>query len=148
MNHASSVCKPLLLLACCLAIAGCGKSLAEVSGTVTYKGKALKGGSVLFRGSDGVEYPVNIDAEGKYVTKVMTGDAQVLVTWVNDEAMTKYTLALSAQARGAKDGKLPTAPPPPPESFSLIPEKYGEYPTSGLTTTVKRGKNTYDIALN
>jgi hypothetical protein len=139
--------KPLLVLVLSVAIVGCGKQLAEVSGIVTYKGNALKNGTVTFLGNDGVPYQAEINPDGSYRTKVFVGDAKVGVICNNDEEMVKEMKALSAGGRGMKDATRPRSGSRPPKNWSLIPKKYNDAANSGLTTTVKRGKNTYDIPL-
>jgi len=145
MNRSYSIGRFALFVFLCLVVSGCGKKLGEVTGTVSYKGKNLKNGSVLFSGSDGVEYTTNIDESGQYTAKVILGDAKVRVTCIDDSAMVNYTKALSAASRAKDTKKIPS--PPRGGSFSLIPEKYNDYATSGLSTTVKSGKNPYDIDL-
>jgi hypothetical protein len=52
--------------------------MTDVTGTVRYKGKALKGGTIPSLGSDGAAYPARIGPDGTYRVRVRGGDAQVL----------------------------------------------------------------------
>jgi hypothetical protein len=127
--------------------AGCGPALADVSGTVKYKGKALSGGTIQFLGSDGATYPAKIGSDGTYRARVRVGEAQVLVSCVDEARMVEYLKKLSDAAGGNKTGAAPKAQIPKGLSFSLIPEKYAAWGTSGLKVTIKTGKNTHDFDL-
>jgi hypothetical protein len=73
--------KKTLLLLSVLFLAGCKKS-AEVSGTVTFKGKALANGYITFfpAGADGNAAGAKITA-GKYtLTDIPPGKRRVLIT--------------------------------------------------------------------
>src|SRR5262245_13286630 len=65
---------PMLFLA-----SGCSMGGgSEVSGTVTYKGSALPGGSIVFKAADGKEYGGPIGKDGKYmVEKIPAGSMKV-----------------------------------------------------------------------
>lgn len=141
----------LLFLLCLVlpAVAGCGKRLVEVKGTVTYKNAPLKLGTVQFLGSDGLTYVGNIQPDGTYSAKVITGSAKVMVNCIDDSALVEYSKAMSKAGRGSDKGK-PAAPPklPPSGNFNLIPEKYNDFNGSGLTTTVSANPTVYDIKLD
>jgi len=73
----------LVVLAGALAVAGCGRSSGTVTGTVTYKGKALKGGSVVFippAGGQAATVSAQIGEDGTFTAeKVPVGDVKVTV---------------------------------------------------------------------
>jgi len=152
----SALSRPLrlvfLVLLCLLlpAVSGCGKRLFEVKGTVTYKNAPLKLGTVQFLGSDGLTYVGEIQPNGTYSAKVITGSVKLMVNCVDDSALVAYTKALSQAGRGSDKGGKPPAPPklPPSGNFSLIPEKYNDFNGSGLSTTVSANPTTYDIKLD
>lgn len=125
-----------------LSAVGCGGGLAPVTGKVSYKGKALSGGSIQFLGSDGAAYPAEIGSDGTYSVKVRTGEAKVLVTANNDAAMVEHVTRLSHAGQSGKGGSLGG-----PRNFSLIPTRYGSWETSGLSRSIKSGKNTLDFDL-
>jgi hypothetical protein len=56
--------------------------------------------------------------------------------------MVEHPQKLSDFTRGNKAGIAPEG-----RSFSLIPERYGAWSTSGLKVTIQTGKNPYDFDL-
>jgi hypothetical protein len=114
----------------------------DVSGTVRYKGKALKGGTIQFLGSDDATYPARIGADGSYRARVRVGEAQVLVSCVDEARMVEHLQKLSDFTRGNMAGVAPES-----RSFSLIPEEYAAWAASGLKVTIQTGKNTHDFNL-
>src|SRR5437870_10875103 len=62
-------------------IAGCGSKSGSVSGKVTYQGKALTSGLVIFVDKDGkVSQPAGIEVDGSYVAdQVPVGPLSVCV---------------------------------------------------------------------
>jgi hypothetical protein len=109
---------------------------------VRYKGKALGGGTIQFLGSDGATYPARIGADGTYRARVRVGQAQVLVSCVDEGCMVEHLQKLSDFTRGAKAGAAPEG-----RSFSLIPERYAAWSASGLKVTIRGGKNSLDFDL-
>ena len=80
--------KPLLfrgglmiaLLSGVLLVAGCGGSTGNVSGKVTYKGAALKGGTIGFVDSSGRVMGAALEGDGTYKIKNLpTGEYKVTV---------------------------------------------------------------------
>jgi hypothetical protein len=112
-------------------VLGCGKGFdATVTGKVTVDGQPLTKGDVTFapQGSGRVAYGA-IDATGNYVIK--TGEG---------EGVPPGEYGVTIVATGvAKDS---FTPPP-----LLTPQKYSDVKTSGLTASVKPGKNTFDYHL-
>jgi hypothetical protein len=131
-----------------LAAFGCGSGLSEVSGTVKYQGKPLTTGSIQFLGSDGVAYPAKIGSDGTYTVRVRPGEAQVLVSCIDEARMFEDTRKWSESGRGGTPEEKPKPPPTPTNgSYSLIPEKYANWYTSGLKVTIKKGQDTQDFDL-
>jgi hypothetical protein len=123
-------------LAAALAV-GC-QGRGDVSGKVTYQGKAVPFGTVLIEASDGTACQGNIEQDGTYTVQgVITGEARVAVNSPNPKGITLIY-------------KDPNKKPPPypdvPGWFS-IPSKYETTAGSGLTVTVRSGSNTFDIEL-
>ena len=114
----------------------------EVSGTVKYKGEALKGGTIQFLGSDGATCPAKIVPEGAYRARVRVGQARVLVSCVDEGRMVEHLRKLSDFTRGNETGAAPES-----RSFSLIPEKYAAWSTSGLKVSIQGGKDSLDFDL-
>ena len=129
-----------------LLVAGCGGSsgMAPVSGSVTYKGKPVAKANVSFT-------PVE-------------GTGRAAAGFTDDSG--RYTLGTLTASDGARAGKYraaviargPDRPPKAGETGSgmpgemmpgdpVIPTKYFQAETSGLTFEVKRGSNRFDIEL-
>jgi hypothetical protein len=123
-----------------LLVLGCG-GRGDVSGKVTYKGKPVPFGTVLFEGSDGNLSQGNIRADGSYSVSppVATGEAKVAVNSPNPKSSDLIPIN--------RDGAPPLKPPPDIPGWFPIPKEYGTPSTSGLTYTIKRGPNTIDIEL-
>jgi hypothetical protein len=140
-----------------LVLAGCGsKERATVEGKVTVDGAPANVGIVTFTSVDGKSrisaMKAGIQPDGTYrIEDAPLGEVKVSVA----------PLSLS-QGRGAarrkerikelverrKGGKEMPGEPAPADSAVPIPKKYASADTSGLTTTLKPGKNVYDIELS
>jgi hypothetical protein len=126
----------LLLTGCFVVLlAGCGSSSSTVSGTITFDGKPLNSGFVLFQPSQGTVQSANIQPDGTYtVGQLGLGIAKISIT-------------VPPPPSRVPDGVSAD----PPEAFDLksvfIPRKYGDVATSGLTYEVKPGSQTHDIQL-
>ncbi len=122
-------------------IAGCGAGVGEVRGTVRYNGKPLSQGTIQFRGSDAVPHAVPIGADGTYSVLMPAGPARVIVRCVDEKRLSRFTAQLAGRA-----GRV--APPPLPSgNFSLIPSRYADWETSGLSVLVEPGITVQDFAL-
>ncbi|MCS7238681.1 MAG: carboxypeptidase-like regulatory domain-containing protein [Thermoguttaceae bacterium] len=121
------------LLVCTLA--GCGgreavRQMCSVEGTVTYQGKPVTGGFVVFTNLPArVVQSGQLDSEGRYrIPEIPVGDYQV---------------------------HLGDPPPPAPDEAGAadrpqplnVPNKYKSASTSGLTAKLSPGKNTCDFTL-
>ena len=114
-------------------ISGCGKKggleTAPVSGKVTYRGKPLTTGTVMFVPGEGPAATGEINSAGVYkLTTYTSGDGAVI-------GKHKVTItALQGMGDALPEQRSPTPPP-------LIPAKYLNDGTSGLTAEVKPGTN-------
>jgi hypothetical protein len=134
----------LALLACAVAtITGCSRyeyrlpeTGASLEGTVTYGGETLQMAQINVM-SDKSQAIGQIE-NGRYkVENVPLGDVKI---GVNTEAMRSNMIGQQmARAKGVSTG--------PVLKFISIPAKFAEPDTSGVTTKVKKGKNTFDIVL-
>lgn len=99
---------------------------ATVQGTVTYKGQLLSAGTITFHPEKGKKtYSGKTELNGKYLVKDMpAGKMRVTVEM--------------KQEKGKVKGIVPV----------MIPAKYADVKTSGLTVEVRKGKNTADLDLN
>jgi hypothetical protein len=134
----------LTLLGALILGCGSGSKTASVSGRVTYKDKPVPNANVSFTPEEG------------------TGRAAAGLT----DTAGRYTLGTFTASDGAPPGKYrvhitaygPSRPAKPGETGSgmpgemmtgdpLIPKKYFQPDTSGLTHEVKRGRNTANFDL-
>lgn len=121
-----------------LIVAGCGKRMGEVAGTVSYQGKALPSGQVTFFSADKQVVGGASITEGKYkVPQVPPGSVKITVT----------TPPPINQMANRNAPPRPEGMPPPLESIA-IPPKYGNPDQSGLTYEVKPGSQEHPIDLN
>jgi hypothetical protein len=65
----------------CMVLTGCGARKGDVSGTVTYKGSALKGGRIVFENEEGGPgFSTTINEDGTYlIPNVLSGRYKVCV---------------------------------------------------------------------
>jgi hypothetical protein len=124
---------------------GCGAGTGDVSGVVSYNKKPIRGGVIQFMASDGKAYSANISDTGSYALTVPTGDAKVIVSYVDE----KKGRAAFKEFQTSKDKGPGRAKPvlPPAGSFSLIPERYGDWNKSGLSAKITSGQNTHSFDL-
>ena len=115
------------------AVCGCGRDKLDVApakGKVTYNGKALEFGSVVFQPEKGIPARGDIQPDGTFVLGTygesdgaIIGKHRVRVT-CNESQRPGYTPPTGEEAGVGK---------------SLIPKKYTRAQTSGLTEEVKAG---------
>ena len=130
-----------MLTACfaSLCIGGCSGSPydADVKGVVTLDGRPVGPGVVTFAPSDGKGNPSrgNLDADGKYflLTK-------------HDRGVHSGSYSVAVQAYKASKPIAPGERSNEP-SVPLVPEKYLQTTTSGLSYEVEPGSQTIDISL-
>lgn len=123
-----------------VAVAGCGSSddqmeTSSVTGTVTYDGKPVATGTVMFTPvGGGPPATGQIQEDGTYQLRTYEeGDGAVF-------GEHKVTITALDMGSGLPED-MATEPKP------LVPEKYGRDTTSGLTATVASGENTIDFPL-
>src|SRR5262245_3750967 len=151
-----------LLLSVALAwvvFAGCSYSSRpttyRVTGTVTMQGKPVAGAAVIFvpTAADGEAASAITDSEGKYaLTTWQAGDgarpgeyrvkvSKQDVAAVDPSKMVK-NLSIEEEQKIYVENKKP-----PPPAKSLIPSKYLDESSSGLSHTVPNSSSTFDIEL-
>lgn len=126
-------------------VTGCGSGenrvpVAKVHGKVTYNGKPLQIGSLLFVPvGGGPSAEANIDRDGNYwmgtyalADGAVLGKHQVMIT----------AFTSSGGAGLPEDTVKANAAP-----VSVIPEKYADLANSGLEIEVKEGNNDVDFVL-
>jgi hypothetical protein len=153
----------LLVLVPSLLLVGCSDSLqqqAEVSGTVTYRGKPLPGGIVMFISDKGFQNSATIDENGHYTILVSVGSNKITV----DNRLLNKNKQTPAPRGKSDDGRLQKKSQPiesprlkPPEgttqettlagTYVPIRESYASAESSGLVYTVVPGTQVKDIPL-
>ena len=132
-----------------LAAAGCGPSLPEtatVGGLVTFNGKPVPAGQIVFYPENGRPAMSAIDADGRYH----------LTTFDSDDGAMLGRHRVTIEAKRVSSG--PAKPKNMAEEMSghgfalkvewLAPEKYSNLQTSPLTAEVKSGENTINFDLS
>ncbi len=137
-----------LILVVTLALCGCGGSggSGKVTGRVTYQGRALKGGRVIFEDAKGHVAMAEIDKNGDYTAEnVPLGEVKIKVE-------TSYLKKRASQPSysppaGDNGSYRPPSPEGALERYVAIPRKYESFESTDLTHVVKRGKNERPIVL-
>jgi hypothetical protein len=130
--------QPFWLFALLVAL-GCSSSgeltTAPVSGKVTYNGKPVPNGTVMFVPDQGPAATGEIAKDGSYrLTTYNDGDGAVLGNH-----------KISITALQDTSGALPEQRSGTPKA--LVPRKYLSHETSGLTAEVQSGDNVVDFSL-
>jgi hypothetical protein len=158
-----SPARAIALLPLLLGVAGCGSSFSEAAGRITYLGKPVVCGSVIFVGPDGMTKVFNINADGTYVARgIGTGRAQVGVISQDParpldplRAEKTHGKEVSEPAsdvdRDPNAGRVIKNPPDDRSNWAEptvdrtkwfpLPQKYEMVHTSGLATDLKPGQN-------
>ncbi len=129
------------------AVTGCGSGKADVTGTVKYDGKLVTHGTVVFVDKSNLTHGADIQSDGTYsLAGIPAGEVRM---YVYDRTPGTTTGGSRPDtAGGGRRGAVATtganAERPP---ASVLPEKYGDVTTAGLTTTLKSGKNDYNFDL-
>lgn len=127
-------------------LAGCGGSefqLAPVKGKVTYKGKPLEFGTVIFLPEKGPAATGQIQSDGSFVleTGTQTGGAR------KGAVVGKHKVEIRC-LETQRPGFKPPEGQEMPAGKSLIPAKYNQADSSGLTAEVTaKGPNEFTFDL-
>jgi hypothetical protein len=126
-----SVGRFLVMLSCCLGLAGCGSASKPVPlrGTVTYKGQRLDNGTVMFSPADKDKGRVaqgTIQPDGSFaLSTFQPGDGAIAAEYMVTVTSTVKGTEPIARDKGTGIG-----------GKSAIPAKYGDPKTSTLRKTV------------
>jgi hypothetical protein len=163
-RHTTRAYGGFLLMSFMILSVGCGgpnyKARATVKGKVTFAGKTLTVGNVMFTNKQSVPGSASIDTNGNYVMKdAPLGECTVTVS-VPKMPMTgpggtpnPFAGPGGAAVKGMKSvdpsgsGKSISIMGEVPTHIVTIPEKYSKPETSGLTYTVEKGEHTHNIDL-
>jgi len=142
---------------------------AKVSGKVTYNGSPVTGGSVVFHYKEGGQFSAPIASDGTFVAAdIPVGEAVVTVETESINPDNKKGDYASPPGAGMMAGKYGKAAPPKPSSggpgrgakmspapdgsgsntvYMKIPGKYSDKTKSGLSVTLKEGKQVNNFEL-
>jgi len=151
-RHGRRVCGGLLLLFLIALSAGCGpnyKARGAVKGKVSFAGKSLTAGTVMFYGQQGnMTGSGAITPDGSYfVPDAPLGEVKITVS------VPPVPFGGLKHLKGAPTGPVMPGSTAPadlgkiPSQVIPIPEKYAKVETTPLTFSVKRGEQTHDIDL-
>jgi hypothetical protein len=133
---ARAFCRPGWLVMLLLA-AGCAPGKGSVTGTVTYQGKPLTTGTIIFFDAAKGAPSTAINPDGTYsLPKVAAGKAKIAIMMPMD---------IPFKPLGAPPGAGKT---PEPDKVPVLPPKYADPEQSGLVCEVKAGSNTHDVKLD
>jgi hypothetical protein len=130
-------------------LTGCGgKETSDITGKVTYKGKALAYGYVNLISSDEKSFQGEIQSDGSYsIPKVPVGPAKIGIDAVDPKVKQEAAEMLKKSRTVGPDGAAPPKPTFDPNKLHPIPDAYNSPETSGLKVEVKKGTTTYNIDL-
>lgn len=129
-NRIAAICCCLLPL-----LIGCADSQGELKGSVSYKGTPLNSGSILFQCEAGPVESVEIQGDGTYVIAGLP------------KGPAKISVQVSKPPQPGPDGVITNEPGTYEPNPVLIPQKFGNVETSGLSVEVEGAQQTFDIAL-
>jgi hypothetical protein len=134
----------LLAAALLIGVCGCGNT-ATVTGKVTYQGRPVTHGSVIFLNADGTARSGVIEPDGCYsVTGVTPGEVRIAV-------LSRDPSSGREQARSARSGDRPKRGTAPAKTASTtwfpLPRQLEDPAQSGLRCTVGAGHIGHDIDL-
>ncbi len=142
-----------------LVVIGCGpnyKARAVVRGKVTFAGKNLTTGDVMFHGPNGMTGMAAIKEDGSYemmdaplgevkvtvsVPKVPPGGVSRMKVGMEKRADEVKSVDPTGSGRSITMGSIP-------KNIVPIPDKYGFIEQTPLTYTVVKGEQTHDIKLD
>jgi len=140
-----------------LVLSGCsrGPQMAKVSGKVTYKGKAVPTGTIMFHPDSGPTAVGAIGPDGAYtLTTIKKGDGAVVGSHrVTIQATTVGSGSLADPSSFEEEMQLAQRKDPkakvlvPGKVEWIVPQKYSRPETTDLTATVESGANTIDFTL-
>ena len=127
---------PALALIVVTSVAGCGKrgrELAPVTGNVTYRGKPVPFGYVMFQPESGQGALGVIQSDGGF-RMVTNGEGDGAAVGKNRVRIACYEIQDPAKKKLAGGGEVPLGK-------SLIPARYSSLDTSGIVVDVHSGAN-------
>lgn len=158
MNHPGNLAVSILVTVG-IVLTGCPNSSRpatyRVTGTVTMQGKPVDGAVITFvpTSNEGQAASAITDAEGKYaLTTWQAGDGarpgeyRVKVSKQEQTAVDPAKMVKNLSIEEEQKIYVESKKPRPPAK-SLVPSKYLDESTSGLSHTVPKGSSTFDIEI-
>jgi hypothetical protein len=116
-----------------------------VSGTVTFEGQPLPSGTVLFHAADGRVEHALIAEGGRYaITSTSLGPARITV---RSHPTAPAGMPFSGTPPAAEAERTRPTPEQHDGKYLVIPLRYLDPETSGLTYTMRDGTQTHNIVL-
>jgi len=123
-----------------------GRPTGVVTGRVTFRGKPVYTGSVIIVGKDGVAATGPIETDGSFtVAKAPVGEVSIGV--VSKDPVYLHRVGIIKRSREPVKASALTAAPYDRKKWFPIPKEYEEPVRSGLTFTVTKGENSFNIDL-
>jgi hypothetical protein len=135
----------LVLLFLAATAAGCGEPRGDISGKVLFDGKPLTVGSnkVSFHAADGRVIHCTVEPDGSYRLKgVPVGDGKFTV-----ESLPPPPMLPAAPGKDGKMELIGEKGDPSAGKAANLPTRYKDPKQSGLTYTVGKGSQTFDLEL-
>jgi hypothetical protein len=123
-----------------------GRSKATVTGRVVYRGKPVIWGSVILVAPDGTATAGRIEPDGTYKVDGAAPGAVNVAVISKDPLLQHYATQIKIQRERVSMKKW-EAPPVDRKKWFQLPKQYEDANTSGLSLTLTRGTNQFDIEL-
>lgn len=147
MSHSTNICFAIIVTSLLTVCVGCGPSRPEtapVSGHVTFQGKSVTEGTIVFQPEQGRQAIATIGADGSYtLTTFEQGDGAMLGKHrVTIESRRITVPTLPGEEAGESVGTYG-----PPKVEWLVPEKFSSPDSSPLKAVVRKGGNSINFDL-
>lgn len=134
-----ALCSILLLFLC-----GCGNS-ANVSGKISYQGRPITYGSVIFLRSDNSAFTAAIKPDGSYLVEgIPPGNASIAVISRNPALGRSAVHPPKPNSAGKPEAALQETAV---QGWFPLPHNYEDAKSSGLTCDITKGQVIHDIEL-
>ena len=143
--------RALFVSATVLFLVGCSgdpHQRGQLHGTVTYKGKPLTNGMVIFMGADQQSHIADLDQNGSYkIDRIPFGPVKVAIQQQQPRPASRPKP--SANTKGgmseSKDAAREVEPPPEPkQSGVMVPVIYNNAESSGLVFEMKESNQEWN----
>ena len=133
-------------------VSGCARTV-DVEGTVTYRGRPVISGSVIFVAADRTAHAGIIEPDGTYFVEGLPPGLVKIAVVSQDPAKGRTVQAgdkiLHRTGRGKRKTQAAASKPPPPaKGWFPLPFQLADAETSGLTRHVSVGHASFPIELN